>query len=208
MYNHCCKRVILRSANVSWRGFLLTLLLTGPALASPRHPTPTQLKDIRALEDAHGACAYRTDPEIVKELRVRPDYCQNWRHKVSVSTATVWSAGLGARSKSTRAATTVRYFGHGDWVCGHFAIMAAKASRIAAIDVSPNAEACEDGVVRIDIFPSPRACTQLVAFGPNWVPCMIAACISGGSDPIPPLTRLAAVPARLWPPARSSRHRH
>ena len=43
------------------------LMLATPAIASPRHPTASQWRDIRALEDAHGACVYRTDPDAVKK---------------------------------------------------------------------------------------------------------------------------------------------
>ena len=43
------------------------LVLATSAFASPRHPTPTQLKDIRAWEDAHEACVYSIKPEVIKK---------------------------------------------------------------------------------------------------------------------------------------------
>ena len=43
------------------------LLSTGSSLASPRHPTPAQWRDIRALESAHEDCAYSVKPEKVKQ---------------------------------------------------------------------------------------------------------------------------------------------
>jgi len=45
----------------------LLLLAAAPALASPRHPTPAQLRDKHALTAAYGACFYRTDPEVVRK---------------------------------------------------------------------------------------------------------------------------------------------
>ena len=45
----------------------ILLVLAAPALASPRHPTPAQWKNIDALEAAHEACNYRLDHEVRKK---------------------------------------------------------------------------------------------------------------------------------------------
>jgi hypothetical protein len=49
------------------------LVLATPAITSPRHPTPTQWRDIDALNAAYGACTFRTDPEVVKKACARQD---------------------------------------------------------------------------------------------------------------------------------------
>ena len=43
------------------------LVLATPAFASPRHPTPAQLRDIRAWETGNEACYYSIKPEKVKK---------------------------------------------------------------------------------------------------------------------------------------------
>ena len=43
------------------------LVLATPALASPRHPTPAQWRDIRAWETGNEACYYSIKPEKVKK---------------------------------------------------------------------------------------------------------------------------------------------
>jgi len=79
------------------------LLSAGPSLASPRHPTPAQWKDIHTFSDAASYCAnHRTDEEggEVGETKTNCDTADRLRKKLKAQGfCTYGKGGVGRAGK-------------------------------------------------------------------------------------------------------------